>query len=260
MSLTDEGHYGPKQLNLLKTVWGEGFLSPGGTDEINRIIKGIDVSNKTILDIGCGCGGAAIHFIKNHGAKMVIGIDTESLVIKRAKELAKKYNLSNRVKFRCVESGSLDILDESVDIVFSKEVFLHIANKDDLIKDIYRVLKPRGLVVASDWMRIDDNPPSQKMQEYIAAEGLDMFMCSLKRYEKILKNTGFTDIIVEDRHAWYLDKAQQELADIQGPLNKQVIDAIGPEETFGAIDIWKKLIGVLKTGEHRPGHFKAMKK
>jgi len=98
------------------------------------------------------------------------------------------------------------------------------------------------------------------MQEYIAAEGLDMFMCSLKHYEEILKNAGFTDIIVEDRHAWYLNKAQQELADIQGPLNKQVIDAIGPEETFGAIDIWKKLIGVLKTGEHRPGHFKAIKK
>ena len=41
MSITDEGHYGPKQLNLLKTVWGEGFLSPGGTDEIDEILKGI---------------------------------------------------------------------------------------------------------------------------------------------------------------------------------------------------------------------------
>ena len=37
MSLTDEGHYGPKQLNLLKVVWGEGFLSPGGTAEIDEI-------------------------------------------------------------------------------------------------------------------------------------------------------------------------------------------------------------------------------
>ena len=57
-----------------------------------------------------------------------------------------------------------------------------------------------------------------------------------------------------------LNKAQQELADIEGPLNKQVINAIGPEETAEAIDIWKKLIGVLKLGEHRPGHFKAVKK
>ena len=84
MSITDEGHYGQKQLNLLKTVWGEGFLSPGGIDEIDEVMKGVDASGKSILDIGCGCGGAAIHLIKNHGAKSVLGIDTESLVIKRA--------------------------------------------------------------------------------------------------------------------------------------------------------------------------------
>ena len=260
MSITDEGHYGPKQLNLLKTVWGEGFLSPGGTSEIDEVMKGVDISDKTVLDIGCGCGGAALHLIKNHGAKSVLGIDIESLVIQRAEDLAVKSGLSSRAHFRCVKPGPLDILDESIDLVFSKEVFLHIPNKDDLIKDIYRVLKPGGLVAASDWMRIDDNPPSIQMQEYIAAEGLDMYMCSLKRYEQALKNAGFIDIIIKDRNAWYLAKAQQELADIEGPLNKQVIDAIGPDETAGAIGIWKKLICVLELGEHRPGYFKAIKK
>ena len=260
MSLTDEGHYGPKQLNLLKTVWGEGFLSPGGTEEIDEVIKGIDASGKTVLDIGCGCGGAVIHLIKKHGAKSVLGIDIESLVIKRAQELAVKHGLSSLAHFRCVKPGPLDILDESVDLVFSKEVFLHIPNKDDLIKDIYRVLKPGGLIATSDWMRIDDKPPSMLMQEYIAAEGLDMYMCSLKRYEQALKNAGFIDIVIKDRNAWYLGKAQQELGDIEGPLNKKIIDAIGPEETAGAIDIWIKLIGVLELGEHCPGHFKAVKK
>ena len=58
MSLTDEGHYGPKQLNMLKTVWGEGFLSPGGTEEIDQILKGLNLKNKKVLDIGCGTGGA----------------------------------------------------------------------------------------------------------------------------------------------------------------------------------------------------------
>ena len=182
------------------------------------------------------------------------------MVIQRASELAVKYSLSNLAHFRCVKPGPLDIPDESVDLVFSKEVFLHISNKDDLMKDIYRVLKPGGLVVVSDWMRIDDNSPSKQMQEYIAAEGLDMYMYSLKRYEQVLKNTGFIDIVMKDRNVWYLNKAQQELAAIEGPLNKKVIDAIGPEETAGAIDIWKKLIGVLEIGEHRPGHFKAAKK
>ena len=260
MSLTDEGHYGPKQLNLLKTVWGEGFLSPGGTDEIDEVLNGIDISGKSVLDIGCGCGGAAIHFIKKHGAKSVLGIDTELLVIKRAQELALKNDVNDFVEFRCVEPGPLDIPNESVELVFSKEVFLHISNKDDLLKDIYRVLKPGGLVAVSDWMRIDDNPPSLQMEEYIKAEGLDMDMISLKHYEKLLNDTGFFDITIKDRNAWYLHKAKNEVLAIDGSLNKQVLDAIGPEETAGAIDIWKKLIGVLEIGEHRPGHFKAFKK
>ena len=37
MSLTDEGHYGPKQLNMLEVIWGKGYLSPGGPDEIDQI-------------------------------------------------------------------------------------------------------------------------------------------------------------------------------------------------------------------------------
>ena len=87
-----------------------------------------------------------------------------------------------------------------------------------------------------------------------------MYMCSLKRYEQLLKNTGFIDIVLKDRNEWYLNKAKKELADIEGSLKKQVIDVLGLEETNGAIDIWKKLIGVLETGEHRPGHFRAVKK
>ena len=48
MSLTDEGHYGPKQLNLLEVVWGEGFLSPGGTEEIDEIVKNTKLEGKSI--------------------------------------------------------------------------------------------------------------------------------------------------------------------------------------------------------------------
>ena len=70
MSLTDEGHYGPKQLNLLKVVWGEGFLSPGGTAEIDEIMTGVDATGRAVLDIGCGCGGAAFHLLKKSQLKI----------------------------------------------------------------------------------------------------------------------------------------------------------------------------------------------
>ena len=94
MSLTDEGHYGPKQLNMLKTIWGEGFLSPGGTDEIDQILKGLDLKGKKVLDIGCGTGGAVFHMIEKYGVDEAIGIDPEPLVIETANDLAIKKGIS----------------------------------------------------------------------------------------------------------------------------------------------------------------------
>ena len=137
MSLTDEGHYGPKQLNLLEVVWGEGFLSPGGTDEIDEIMKGIDITNKSVLDIGCGCGGAAFHLIKKYKAKSVEGIDPERLVIETAQKLAKKNNLSELARFKQIKPGPLKYVDGSFDVVFSKEAFLHIPDKKELLKDVH---------------------------------------------------------------------------------------------------------------------------
>ena len=259
MTLTDEGHYGPKQLNLLKTVWGEGFLSPGGSEEIDEIVKNVDAKNLNILDIGCGCGGAALHLVSHHNASFVTGIDVEPLVIQRAEELAKKRGLDGKTKFEVVSPGPIDFEDESIDMVFSKETFLHIHDKEKLFENIFRILKPNGIIAAGDWMRVDDNPPSPQMQEYIEAEGLDMYMCSLERYESILKNSGFKNIQIRDRNSWYLEKAKKEIVALRGPLYQEAIDAIGPEETEGAIQIWEKLIGVLEIGEHRPGHFTAIK-
>ena len=53
MSITDEGHYGDKQIRFLEAVWGEGFLSPGGVDEIDLVLHGIDIEGMRVLDIGC---------------------------------------------------------------------------------------------------------------------------------------------------------------------------------------------------------------
>lgn len=259
MSLTDEGHYGPKQLNMLEVIWGKGYLSPGGSDEIDQIIGELNLSGKKILDIGCGCGGAVFHMLEKHLATEVVGFDLEPLVIEQAKALALEKSLSERAVFKCVNPGQFDAEDESFDAIFSKEVFIHIPNKNELMKDIHRILKPGGYLAVGDWMRNNDNPPSLQMKEYIAAEGLDYYMCSLDKYREILENNGFKVISMNDRNEWYLEKVKKEVADIEGPLWNKVVEAIGIEEGEYALYIWKKLLGVVEKGEHRPGNFRALK-
>ena len=257
MSITDDGEYGIKQIMFLESVWGEGFLSPGGVEEINLVIDGLDLSKKNILDIGCGCGGAAFHLIRHHGAAHVTGIDVEPLVIDRARELSEKYQMTDETAFVAVQPGPLDFEHNSMDVIFSKDAFLHIPDKEALLLDCARVLKPGGIIAASDWMRMDDNPPSPQMQDYIKSEGLDMHMCSLERYRKGLDEAGFYDIQLLDRNAWYHQKAIDEVAQLKGPLRETIVHLIGETDANHVTEIWEKMVSVLALGEHRPGHFKA---
>jgi phosphoethanolamine N-methyltransferase len=261
LSITDDGEYGQKQIDFLELIWGKGFLSPGGTAEVDLVVDGLDLSWLNILDIGCGCGGAVFHLIKKHGAASAIGIDIEPLVIARATQLSSDYDLTDKARFELVKPGKLPFPHQHFDMVFSKDAFLHIPDKETLMADIARVLKPNGLIAASDWMRLDDNPPSQVMQDYIEAEGLDMHMCSLDRYSKALTAAGFTNIERQDRNAWYLDLAEQEWQSMTTePMRSQVVACIGEAEATETSNIWRQMIGVLEIGEHRPGHFRATKK
>ena len=259
MSITDDGEYGKKQINTLEMIWGEGFLSPGGNDEIDLVLNNKSIKNKKILDIGCGAGSAAFHFINKHSVGHVTAVDVEKQVIDRANELKTNYNLEKFVDFKVIEPGPLEFKDASFEMVFSKDTFLHIVDKEKLAEDLFRVIKHGGFLCVSDWMRVDDNPPSTLMKEYIQMEGLSMNMCSLQRYSKALKNAGFKNIQLRDRNAWYLEVAKRELNDLQSVYYKKLIDILGKEDADLTIKIWEKMVEVLATGEHRPGHFYAEK-
>ena len=259
MSITDEGEYGKKQINTLEMIWGEGFLSPGGADEIDLVLNNKSIKNLKILDIGCGAGSAAFHFIRNHSIGHVTAVDVEKEVIDRANQLKSKYSFEKFVDFKVIDPGPLDFNDASFDMVFSKDTFLHIKDKESLAAELFRVIKPGGFLCVSDWMRVDDNYPSQLMQEYIKMEGLSMNMCSLERYSKALKSTGFKNIFLRDRNAWYLEVAKKELSDLQTTYFKKLIGILGKDDAESTIKIWKKMVEVLEIGEHRPGHFYAEK-
>ena len=70
-------HYDREHLKFLEMLWGEGYLSPGGVGEVREILKGFDIADKKVLDIGCGAGGITVDLIREFKAKFVLGVDVE---------------------------------------------------------------------------------------------------------------------------------------------------------------------------------------
>jgi len=73
----------PFKCALAELVWGKGFLSPGGPDNVKETVAGLDLADKLVLDIGCGIGGPALVLAGELGAR-VIGFDLEAPLIARA--------------------------------------------------------------------------------------------------------------------------------------------------------------------------------
>jgi ubiquinone/menaquinone biosynthesis C-methylase UbiE len=255
----DQNYYDKDHIDFLEKLWGDGYLSPGGVDEVKRIFGKTETLNKTILDIGCGSGGIAVSMVKDYGVKKVIGIDVESAVCDAAIARVKKMGLEEKVEIKKVNTGPLIFIDSSFDIVFSKDSIVHIEEKESLIKEIFRILKPGGFFLASDWLSSHDGEPSPEMAYYLELEDLGFDMASPDRYERALKQAGFKNIILENRNKWYTVQARQEVDTLSKSRREEFEEISSAKYMDLSIETWNAMISVLQTGEHCPHHIKAMK-
>lgn len=257
--MSDGVLYDDRAIGFLEHLWGEGFLSPGGPEEVGRVLSGVDIAGKQVLDIGCGSGACAVLLVRDHGAAHVTGIDVEDPVCAAARSRADRQGVADRVTIEKVVPGPFPFPDESFDVVFSKDSIIHIPDKAALAREAYRVLGPGGRFAASDWLIGHDGAPSPQMADYIRAEALDFAMASPRRYAEAMRDAGFVDVELVDRNPWYAEVAADELAWLTGPERPALSERHGRDFIDHQVEIWTKLVGVLQSGEHCPHHIRGRK-
>lgn len=253
-----EIEYTDNFLGALEMVWGDGFLSPGGKDELAQFLEGMDLSGKEVLDVGCGVGGCDIVLAKDYGAGHVHGIDIEQPMLDRAVARAEREGLSDRVSFQIVAPGPFPLADESYDVVFSKDAMIHIEDKHSLFKEVHRVLRPGGIFVASDWMRRDEQAPGEETQYWIDIVGLSFGMHSPPYYVDALEQAGFVDVETKDRNEFVCEALKADYELMAGEGREELIRRTG-DEAAHYTEVWRAGWKAAECGELRPGHLKGLK-
>ena len=256
---SEVGEYDEPMLLLLQLLWGDGFLSPGGAAEVAELLEGSDIRGCHVLDIGSALGAVDELLVTQHGAGHVTGIDIDPVMLQRMDERIARANLCDRITSRLVEPGPLPFADATFDVVFSKDSIVQIPDKPAFFAEVHRVLRPGGRFIASDWLRGGSGAYSAEMLEYFRLEGITYNMATLEETARVLRDVGFADVDVRDRNAWYLPIAQAEAAALAGPMRETLIERIGLARTEHFIVNWQQLELVVRRGELRPGHIKAIK-
>ncbi len=252
-----EDEYTPEIITLLQMLWGDGMLSPGGEEHLDEIVKGLDLQDKLVLDIGCAIGGFDVLLAKKYGAR-VVGLDVEAPLLELGRQRVEKAGLSGRIDLRLYDPGPLPFDDEEFDVVFGKDSWIHIEDKRGFFAEVFRVLKPGGILTAGDWLR-SDRPYNDVMHYFFELEGLTYHMDTLENYGAILRETGFVDVNLVDIHAEYQVLAHKEYEQLQTTLSQTILDTLGREQYDHFIENWRVLTLVVDAGDLRPGRLRAHK-
>ncbi len=113
-----------------------------------------ELAGKRILEIGSGAGAHSALFNK-YGAD-VVSVD---LTPERVVSTALKHSLVKGGRGRAYQADAenLPFCDEQFDIVYSNGVLHHSENTETCLSEVYRVLKPGGLVVLMLYSRHSAN-------------------------------------------------------------------------------------------------------
>ncbi len=103
-------------------------MSPGGTDEVDRVLGNKDLSQASVLDIGCGIGGAAVHIAPTRQPSNVTGNDIEQNLVNLALELAEKNHVPPICEFRLGDPDPLPFEPWGFRLVFSNDSIIHIVH------------------------------------------------------------------------------------------------------------------------------------
>jgi ubiquinone/menaquinone biosynthesis C-methylase UbiE len=255
---SEPGEYDDGMQALLQIIWGDGFLSPGGAAEIAHLLEGSDITGCAVLDVGCGLGAVDVLLVREYRAASVVGIDVDPSLLAGMQARIERARMTERIRTLQVAGGPLPFADAGFDVVFSKDSLVQIPDKPAIFAEVRRVLRPGGRFIASDWLRGGPPEYSPQMLEFFRLEGIAYSMATLAESADALRRAGFEAVEVRDRHDWYLDLAQRELQAMEGSLHPVIVQRIGPERTRHFIDNWRQLVVVLKRGELRPGHLKAV--
>jgi len=156
----------------------------------DTMINGISLNKDSkVLEVGCGYGTLARQLARSFDCS-VLATNISQKQLSHAATLTEAEGLSDKVRFEKCDFHNLPYADNSFEVYWSQESFLHASDKQRVLKEAHRVLDPFGLLAFSEVTLRRSTPTA--LRSKILKRITSSAMWSKHEYEVELKNANFT--------------------------------------------------------------------
>jgi arsenite methyltransferase len=167
-------------------------------------------AGETVLDLGSGGGIDVLLSARRVGATgKVYGLDMTDEMLALAHENQRKAGADN-VEFLKGEIEAIPLPDNSVDVIISNCVINLSSDKDRVLRDALRVLKPGGRLAVSDVVTRGEIP-EQLRRDILLWVGCIAGALEENEYREKLAAAGFEAIGIEPTRIYHVEDARELL-------------------------------------------------
>ncbi len=177
--------YSGPEGQLWELIMGEQIHIGGVVSSMDLAEKAGIGSNMKGVDLCC-CNGAGMRFlVRFRDVAQMHGVDATEKVVEQGRRRCQQEGLSDKIEFTLADVCDSGLDDASADFVWAEDAWCYVVDKEKLISEAARIVKPGGVIAFTDWIEGKTGLSDPEAERFLT------FM----KFPNVQDLTGYSDLL-----------------------------------------------------------------
>ena len=189
--------YGGPEGELWELIMGEQIHIGGFTSSMDLAEKAGIGPGTNGVDLCC-CNGAGMRFlVRFRDVARMEGVDVTVKVVEESCRRCEQEGLSDRIELTLADVCDSGLDDASADFVWGEDAWCYVVDKEKLISEAARIVKPAGVIAFTDWIEGDAGLTDAEAERFLTFMNFPNIQ-NLEGYRNLLMANGYEVVTAED--------------------------------------------------------------